>query len=119
MSVSFLAAGVAAAAAAVITAVLVVRFARLPRLDQAAWACAAAGLTIALAAQALGYHRGFNAAAFRRSRSGPAGRADGPGLGAGRTDREELRGAVRVQAGAGRADRHRRGWSWRPIPSAV
>jgi len=65
MSVSFLAAGVAAAAAAVITAVLVVRFARLPRLDQAAWACAAAGLTIALAAQALGYHRGFNAAAFR------------------------------------------------------
>src|SRR5262245_8967250 len=65
MSVSFLAAGVAAAAAAVITAVLVVRFARLPRLDQAAWACAAAGLTVALAAQALGYHRGFNAAAFR------------------------------------------------------
>src|SRR5262252_8020282 len=65
MSVSFLAAGVAAAAAAVITVVLVVRFARLPRLDQAAWACAAAGLTVALAAQALGYHGGFNAAAFR------------------------------------------------------
>jgi quinol monooxygenase YgiN len=65
MSVSFLAAGAAAAAAAVITAVLVARFARLPRLDQAAWVCAAAGLTVALAAQALGYHRGFNAAAFR------------------------------------------------------
>src|SRR5215472_12492706 len=65
MSVSFLAAGVAAAAAAVITVVLVMRFARLPRPDQAAWACAAAGLTLALAAQALGYHRGFNAAAFR------------------------------------------------------
>ena len=65
MSVSFLAAGGGAAAAAVITAVLAVRFARLPRLDQAAWACAAAGLTVALAAQALGYHRGFNAAAFR------------------------------------------------------
>src|SRR5215468_5713622 len=63
MSVSFLAA--AAAAAAVITVVLVMRFARLPRPDQAAWACAAAGLTLALAAQALGYHRGFNAAAFR------------------------------------------------------
>src|SRR5262252_5374663 len=65
MSVSFLAAGVAAAAAAVITVVLVMRFVRLPRPDQAAWACAAAGLTLALAAQALGYHRGFNAAAFR------------------------------------------------------
>ena len=65
MSVSFLAAGAGAAAAAVITALLVVRFVRLPRLDQAAWVCAAAGLTVALAAQALGYHRGFNAAAFR------------------------------------------------------
>src|SRR5215467_8533543 len=65
MSVSFLAAGVAAAVAAVITAILVGRLARLPRLDQAAWACAAAGLTVALAAQALGYHQGFNAAAFR------------------------------------------------------
>ena len=65
MSVSFLAAGAAAVAAAVITVMLVVRFARLPRLDQAAWVCAAAGLTVALAAQALGYHRGFNAAAFR------------------------------------------------------
>ena len=65
MSVSFLAVGGAAAVAAVVTAILVGRFARLPRLDQAAWACAAAGLTVALAAQALGYHRGFNAAAFR------------------------------------------------------
>jgi hypothetical protein len=65
MSVSFLAAAGAAAVAAVITAILVGRFARLPRPDQAAWACAAAGLTVALAAQALGYHRGFNAAAFR------------------------------------------------------
>src|SRR2546429_447192 len=64
MSVSFLAAGVATAVAAVITAILVGRFARLPRLDQAAWACAAVGLTVALAAQALGYHRGFHAAAF-------------------------------------------------------
>jgi len=64
MSVSFLAAAGAAAVAAVITAILVGRFARLPRPDQAAWACAAAGLTVALAAQALGYHQGFNAAAF-------------------------------------------------------
>jgi quinol monooxygenase YgiN len=65
MSVSFLAAGGAAAVAAVITGILVGRFANLPRLDQAAWMCAATGLTIALAAQALGYHQGFNAAAFR------------------------------------------------------
>jgi quinol monooxygenase YgiN len=70
MSVSFLAAGLATAVAAVITAILVGRFARLPRLDQAAWACAAAGLTVALAAQALGYHRGFNAAAFRATEVG-------------------------------------------------
>ena len=41
MSVSFLAAAGAAAVAAVITAILVGRFARLPRPDQAAWACAA------------------------------------------------------------------------------
>jgi quinol monooxygenase YgiN len=65
MSVSFLAAGAATAVAAVITGMLVWRFVRLPRLDQAAWAYAAAGLTVALTAQALGYHRGFNAAAFR------------------------------------------------------
>src|SRR5215475_13577967 len=65
MPVSFLAAGAATAVAAVITGMLVRRLVRLPRLDQAAWVCAAAGLTIALAAQALGYCQGFNAAAFR------------------------------------------------------
>jgi len=65
MSVSFLAAGGATAVAAVITGILVGRFANLPRMDQAAWMCAAAGLTIALGAQALGYHQGFDAAAFR------------------------------------------------------
>src|SRR5262249_24065995 len=65
MSVSFLAAGAATVVAAVVTGILVWRLARLPRLDQAAWVCAAAGLTIALAAQALGYRQGFNAAAFR------------------------------------------------------
>jgi quinol monooxygenase YgiN len=65
MSVSFLAASGATAVAAVITGILVGRFANLPRLDQAAWMCAAAGLTIALGAQALGYHQGFNPAAFR------------------------------------------------------
>jgi len=65
MSVSFLAAGAGAAVAAVITGILVWRFVRLPRLDQAAWVCAALGLTVALAAQALGYHRGFNPVTFR------------------------------------------------------
>jgi quinol monooxygenase YgiN len=65
MSVSFLAAGAATIIAAVVTGILVWRFVRLPRLDQAAWVCAAAGLTVALAAQALGYHQGFNAAVFR------------------------------------------------------
>jgi quinol monooxygenase YgiN len=65
MSVSFLAAGAGAAVAAVITGILVWRLARLPRMDQAAWACAALGLTAALAAQALGYHQGFNPVTFR------------------------------------------------------
>jgi len=65
MSVSFLAAGGATAVAAVITGILVWRFANLPRLDQAAWMCAATGLTIALGAQALGYRQGFNPATFR------------------------------------------------------
>ena len=65
MSVSFLTAVAAAAVAAVVTGILVWRFVRMPRLDQAAWAYAAAGLTVALAAQALGYHRGFSPAAFR------------------------------------------------------
>jgi quinol monooxygenase YgiN len=65
MSVSFLAAGAATIIAAVVTGILVWRLARLPRLDQAAWACAATGLTVALAAQALGYHQGFNPAVFR------------------------------------------------------
>ena len=65
MSVSFLAAGAGTVAAAVITGILVWRFARLPRLDQAAWMCAGLGLTVALAAQALGYHRGFNPVTFR------------------------------------------------------
>jgi quinol monooxygenase YgiN len=65
MSVPFLAASAAAAVSAVATGILVARFARLLRLDQAAWAYAAAGFTIALAAQALGFYKGFNAAAFR------------------------------------------------------
>ncbi len=65
MSVSFLAATAAALVAAVITGILVRRLARLPRLHMVAWVVAAGGITIALAAQALGFHHGFNAAAFR------------------------------------------------------
>ncbi len=51
--------------AAVGTIVLVVRFARAPRADLIAWALATAGLTVALAAQTLGYRRGFDPAMFR------------------------------------------------------
>ncbi|HEY6275178.1 MAG TPA: antibiotic biosynthesis monooxygenase [Streptosporangiaceae bacterium] len=65
MSVSFLAAAAAALVAAVITGILVRRLAGLPRLNMVAWVLAAAGITIALAAQALGFHRGFNASTFR------------------------------------------------------
>jgi quinol monooxygenase YgiN len=65
MSVSFLAAAAAALVAAVITGILVRRLTRLPRLHMVAWALAAAGMTIALTAQALGFHYGFNASGFR------------------------------------------------------
>ena len=65
MSVSFLAAAAAALAAAVITGILVWRLAKLPRLHMAAWVLAAAGITIALAALALGFRHGFNASSFR------------------------------------------------------
>jgi quinol monooxygenase YgiN len=65
MSLSFLAAGAAALVAAVVTGMLVRRCARMPRLDLIAWALAATGLTVALAAQALGYHQGFNPTSFR------------------------------------------------------
>jgi quinol monooxygenase YgiN len=65
MSASFLAAAAAAVAAAVITGILVRRLVRLPRLHMVAWVLAAAGITIALAALALGFHHGFNASGFR------------------------------------------------------
>jgi quinol monooxygenase YgiN len=65
MSLSFLAAAVSTLAAAVLTGVLVRRCLRLPRLDLAAWACAAAGFTFALAALALGYRSGFGPTTFR------------------------------------------------------
>ena len=65
MSTSFMAALGGALAAAIGTVVLAVRLARTPRLDLTAWAVATAGLTIALAAQVLGYRRGFAPTTFR------------------------------------------------------
>jgi quinol monooxygenase YgiN len=65
MSISLMAALGGTLVAAVGTIVLVVRFARTPRIDLVAWAIAAAGLTIALAAQVLGYRRGFADTTFR------------------------------------------------------
>jgi quinol monooxygenase YgiN len=65
MSISLMAALGGTLVGAVGTIVLVVRFARTPRIDLVAWAIAAAGLTIALAAQVLGYRRGFADTTFR------------------------------------------------------
>ena len=65
MSISFMVALGGTLVAAVGTIAAVVRFARTPRADVIAWALATAGLTIALAAQALGYRRGFAPTTFR------------------------------------------------------
>ena len=65
MSISFIAALGGTLLAAVGTIAAVVRFARAPRADLIAWAFATAGLTVALAAQTLGYRRGFDPAMFR------------------------------------------------------
>ena len=65
MSISLVAALAGTLAAAVGTVVLAVRCARTPRADLIAWAIATAGLTVALAAQVLGYKRGFTPTTFR------------------------------------------------------
>jgi quinol monooxygenase YgiN len=65
MSISFVVALAGALAAAAGTVMLVVRCARAPRADVIAWAIATAGLTIALAAQVLGYQKGFAPTTFR------------------------------------------------------
>ncbi len=65
MSISFLAAAVATLAAAIGTGLLVRDCARLPRIELIPWLVAVAGLTLALAAQALGYYRGFGPTTFR------------------------------------------------------
>jgi len=45
---------------------------RTPRMDMIAWVVAMAGLVIALAAQAVGYQRGFSPATFRAAQLGMA-----------------------------------------------
>jgi quinol monooxygenase YgiN len=65
MSISLVAALAGTLLGAVGTVVLAMRCSRAPRLDLLAWAIAAAGLTIALGAQALGYRRGFAPTTFR------------------------------------------------------
>ena len=65
MSISLVVALVGTLAAAAGTAVLVARCARTPRADVIAWAIATAGLTVALAAQVLGYRKGFAPITFR------------------------------------------------------
>lgn len=65
MSISFGLAVVATLATLVLAGMLVHRSVRMPRLDVIAALCAVLGLTVALAAQALGYHRGFGPTTFR------------------------------------------------------
>jgi quinol monooxygenase YgiN len=65
MSISFLTALGGVQAAAVGVVVLVVRLIRRPRLDLLAWVIATAGLTIALAAQVVGFRSGFTQTTFR------------------------------------------------------
>ncbi len=65
MSISFGVAAGATLVALVLTGMLVQRCVRMPRLDFAALTCAAVGLTVALAAQALGFDKGFGPTTFR------------------------------------------------------
>jgi len=51
--------------AAVVTGMLAGRCFRQPRLDLILWTASTLGLTIALAAQAMGFDRGFSPATFR------------------------------------------------------
>lgn len=65
MSISFGVAAGATLVALVLTGMLVQRCVRMPRLDFAALTCAGVGLTVALAAQALGFDKGFGPTTFR------------------------------------------------------
>jgi quinol monooxygenase YgiN len=72
MSISFLVAAAGTLAAIAATAWLLRRCLQAPRVDMAAWVLALAGLTVGLAAQAAGYHRGFEATTFRAAQLGLA-----------------------------------------------
>jgi quinol monooxygenase YgiN len=65
MSVHFLAAAAGALIAAVGTGLLAARCLRAPAAALVAWTVALFGLTVALGAQAIGYHAGFGPVAFR------------------------------------------------------
>jgi quinol monooxygenase YgiN len=72
MSISFLGALAGTLAALAGAGLLVRLLARAQRLDLVAWVIALAGLAVALAAQAVGYHRGFGPATFRAAQLGAA-----------------------------------------------
>jgi quinol monooxygenase YgiN len=70
MSISFLVAAVGTLAALVAIALLIRRCAQSGRVDLVAWTVALAGMAIGLAAQAAGYHRGFEPTTFRAAQLG-------------------------------------------------
>ena len=72
MSISFLVAAGGTLAALVGTAALIRRCAQAPRADLVAWVLALAGMVIGLAAQAVGYRRGFGPTTFRAAQLGLA-----------------------------------------------
>ncbi len=72
MSISFLVAAGGTLAALVGTVLLIRRCAQAPRVDLVAWVLALAGMVVGLAAQAVGYHRGFGATTFRAAQLGLA-----------------------------------------------
>jgi quinol monooxygenase YgiN len=72
MSISFAAALAGTVLAAVGTGLAIRLCVRKPRTDMVAWVIALAGLTVALAAQAAGYRRGFVPATFRATQLGAA-----------------------------------------------
>ena len=72
MSISFVAALAGTVLAAAGTGLAIRLCVRQPRTDMVAWVIALAGLTVALAAQAAGYRRGFVPTTFRATQLGGA-----------------------------------------------
>ncbi len=72
MSISFVVALAGTVLAAAGTGLAIRLCARQPRTDMVAWVIALAGLTVALAAQAAGYRRGFVPTTFRATALGGA-----------------------------------------------